>query len=112
MLLADLRKTASASPIKQARPMEREKFDLISDLLTLKGDRAAPRPALAAASRRGAIALPQKENFKPHPYGKEALIIDWGALSKTFKINPTRRSGICSFRGEGAKKALAVKGIA
>ncbi|KEG08011.1 hypothetical protein DQ04_08211000 [Trypanosoma grayi] len=76
MFLAGLQRKADASPIKQARPLERWEWDIISDLPTLENDRVALRPAWFTAARWGESALPQKENFIALPQNKEALIVD------------------------------------
>ncbi|KEG06942.1 trans-sialidase, partial [Trypanosoma grayi] len=107
MFLAGLQRKAAANPIKQARPMERWELDLVGDFSTLENDRVALRPAWATAGRWGEIALLQKENSIPHLQTKEALIVDWGALPKTFKIDPQRAARYVVIGGEGAKRGEA-----
>ncbi|KEG08684.1 putative retrotransposon hot spot protein (RHS) [Trypanosoma grayi] len=88
--------------------MERWEPDHISNMLTSENDRVALRLAWFTASRWGEIALLRKENFIPHPQTKEALIVDWGALQKTFKIDSHRAARYVVIGGEGAKRVRGV----
>ncbi|KEG05937.1 trans-sialidase, partial [Trypanosoma grayi] len=108
MFLAGLQRKAAASPIKEARPMERRGLDLVGYLSTLENGQLTLRLAWVTASRWGEIALLQKENFIPHPQYKEALIVDWGALPKTFKIDPHRAARYAVIGGEDAKRVRGV----
>ncbi|KEG06114.1 trans-sialidase, partial [Trypanosoma grayi] len=108
MFLAGLQRKAAADPIKQTRSMKRWEADLFSNMLTSENGRVALRLAWVTASRWGEIALLQKENFIPHPQHKEALIVDWGALPKTFKIDPHRAARYVVIGGEDAKRVRGV----
>lgn len=88
--------------------MEMWELDMISDTTELERERVAMRLAWVTASRWGEIASLQKENFVAHPQDEEALIVDWSALPKTFKLDPRRAARYVVIAGEDAKKLKKV----
>ncbi|KEG08039.1 hypothetical protein DQ04_08161020 [Trypanosoma grayi] len=77
----------------------------VSGLMVLEHDRAGLRLAWVAASLWGAIALLPKENFVPHLKATKALIVDWGAPPKVFKIDPYREAIYAVISEEDANNA-------
>ncbi|ORC93292.1 trans-sialidase [Trypanosoma theileri] len=112
MFLMGLQKTAAQDPLKQARPMLRWELDMIIATLPKERDQVALRLAWVTASRWGEIAQLQKQNFVQHEQDPNAIIVDWGALPKTFKSDPHRAARYVVIQGADAQRVReTIKGM-
>ncbi|KAH8604190.1 hypothetical protein ERJ75_001734300 [Trypanosoma vivax] len=91
MFLSDLRRAAGANPTIQARPTMRWELGLVCGAMVSEMGHVAMRLAWVTAGRWGEIALLRKKELIGHPSDRNALIVDWGALPKTFEAG-TRRA--------------------
>ncbi|KAH8607129.1 hypothetical protein ERJ75_001424700 [Trypanosoma vivax] len=94
MLPSGLRRAAAANPTRRTRPMMRREPDLFCNAMGSERGRAAVRLAWVTAGRCDEIALLRKKEFIGHPSDRNALVVDWGALPKTFEAG-TRRAARC-----------------
>ncbi|KAG8339106.1 hypothetical protein TRVL_10066 [Trypanosoma vivax] len=102
MFLSGLWRAAAASPTRRARPMMRREPDLVSNAMGSERGRVAMRLAWVTASCCDEFALLQRENFIEHLSNRNALVVDWGALPKTFKGNLGRAARCVAIAGAGA----------
>ncbi|ORC86989.1 trans-sialidase, partial [Trypanosoma theileri] len=112
MFLMGLQKTAAQDPLKQARPMLRWELDMIIATLKTERDQVALRLKLCDFSPSAGCNPSQKQNFVPHEQDPNAIIVDWGALPKTFKSDPHRRARYVVIQGADAQRVReTIKGM-
>ncbi|KAH8610882.1 hypothetical protein ERJ75_001061000 [Trypanosoma vivax] len=110
MLPSGLRGAAAENPTRRTRPMMRWEPHRVCNAMVSERGRVAVRLAWVTASRCDEIALLQKENFVEHPSNRNALVVDLGALPKTFEAK-TRRAARCVAIA-GADAAMVRKVVA
>ncbi|KAH8609628.1 hypothetical protein ERJ75_001182600 [Trypanosoma vivax] len=89
-----LRRSAVENPTNRQRPVMRREPDLVCNAMGSERGRVAVRLAWVTAGRCDEITLLRKKEFIGHPGDRNALVVDWGALPKTFEAG-TRRAARC-----------------
>ncbi|KAH8620739.1 hypothetical protein ERJ75_000047600 [Trypanosoma vivax] len=100
--LSHLRRAAAENPTRQAWPMMRWGPALVCAAMGSERGRVAARLAWVTASCCGEISFLLKENFAERPSDRNTLIVDWGALPKTFEADMRRAERYVAIAGADA----------
>ncbi|KAG8340525.1 hypothetical protein TRVL_08646 [Trypanosoma vivax] len=102
-------RAAAENPPGRARPMMLWEPDLVCNAMVSERGRVAVRLAWATAGSWDEIALLLKENFIDPPSDHSALIVDRGALPKTFEADPHRAARCMAIAGADAFMSRVVE---
>ncbi|KAH8618807.1 hypothetical protein ERJ75_000253000 [Trypanosoma vivax] len=104
MLPSGLRGAAAENPTRRTPPMMRWEPHLVCNAMGSERGRVAMQLAWVAAGRCDEIALLQKKNCIRHPSDRNALIVDLGALPKTFEADTRRAARFVAIPGADATR--------